>query len=82
MDRWQRWRCRALCRYRREANKVEPIALAVMISLTATGVAASLSVAVAKIVVTKNKVRLTREALKGVEGPDRPAVLQALAEVL
>lgn len=61
---------------------MDPIALGLTISATATGVSTSVSVAVAKVVVTKNKVRLAREVLKGVDGPDRPAVLQALAEVL
>ncbi|WP_039795785.1 hypothetical protein [Nocardia araoensis] len=61
---------------------MDPIALAVMISLTATGMTASISAAVARVVITNNKVRVTRDVLKGVEGPDRPAVLQALAEVL
>ncbi|MGA6205475.1 hypothetical protein ACPESR_12020 [Nocardia testacea] len=61
---------------------MDPYALAVTVSATATGVTASMAGAIAKIVVTKNKIRLLREALKDVSGAERPAVLQALAEVL
>ncbi|MFB8281875.1 hypothetical protein [Nocardia colli] len=70
----------------RPESEREGIALdlyvAITISATATGVSASVATAIAKIVVTKNKIRLLREALKDVPGAERPAVLQALAEVL
>lgn len=61
---------------------MDPYALAVTVSATVTGVTASVAGAIAKVVVTKNKIRLLREALKDVSGAERPAVLQALAEVL
>ncbi|MFF0492505.1 hypothetical protein ACFYTQ_26045 [Nocardia sp. NPDC004068] len=61
---------------------MDPYALAVAFGVGTTGVAAPVACATAKIVVTKNKIRLLREALKDVSGAERPAVLQALAEIL
>ncbi|MRH88793.1 hypothetical protein GFY24_15300 [Nocardia sp. SYP-A9097] len=55
---------------------------AIAIASAVTGATASVAAGVAKIVVTKNKIRLIREALKDVPGPERPAVIQAVAEVL
>lgn len=42
----------------------------------------SSAAAVAKVVITKNKIRLLREVLRDVPSADRPAVLQTLAELL
>ncbi|MFI5779591.1 hypothetical protein [Nocardia sp. NPDC051570] len=61
---------------------MDPNALAITVSATATGVTASVAAAVAKVVVTRNKIRLLREAIKDVPGPERPAVLHALSEIL
>lgn len=47
-----------------------------------SAVSASVSAATARIVITHTKVKLVREALDGVPGPERPAVLKALAAVL
>ncbi|MCU1642821.1 MAG: hypothetical protein JWN03_3096 [Nocardia sp.] len=57
-------------------------AILLIVSSAATGVAASAAAAAARVIITKNKIRLTREVLRDVPGADRPAVLQALAEIL
>lgn len=61
---------------------MDPYALALAISATATGVSAAISAGVTRVIVTKNKIRITREAIRDVPGTERPAVLQALAEIL
>ncbi|GAA5081597.1 hypothetical protein GCM10023319_23380 [Nocardia iowensis] len=55
--------------------------LAITVIAAVSGATAAVATAVAKVVVTKNKIRILREALKDVPGAERPAVLQALAEV-
>ncbi|MFJ1455081.1 hypothetical protein [Nocardia sp. N2S4-5] len=61
---------------------MDPYESVLIVGAAATGVTASVAAAVAKVVITKNKIRLLREVLRDVPSADRPAVLQALAELL
>lgn len=61
---------------------MDPYALALAITGSVTAISAAISTGATRVIVTKNKIMITREALKGVPPQDRPAVLQALAEIL
>ena len=65
-------------RLREAKHPVDPFLIFGVIST----VSASVSAAVTRILITRTKVKLVREALDGVPGPERPAVLRALAGVV